>query len=167
MPSPLNIQPIGDWRHTFTVNPVTGEIVVDLALAPNGDLNVVTGIDRLVQMVIFWLLTPQGHVPWDPRYGNPFYWQLGRPVNGDVQQTFLDMLDACEHAFLTNQDQAAQAGHLSSDEMVDSFIDNQVNVIAPGQVVVSFTIVARSGASKSLNVPFATNLAAGQGIIHP
>lgn len=162
MPSPLSVQPIADFRLTLVPNHDTGEVQVDLGLTNAGDLAVVTGIDRLVQTIVLWLLTPQGQDPWDPGYGNPYYLQLGRPSTAGAEQEYHEMLDACEQAFLAGQDQAAQAGQLTADEMVDHFEDNQVSFLGPGQVVVSFTVVARSGTLRALNLPFAASLSAGQ-----
>jgi hypothetical protein len=142
----------------------TGEVVIDMALNSTGDLAIVVGIDRLMQMILIWLLTPLGQVIWEPNFGNPYFAQLGRPVGQSTQQLFLDMLSSCERAFLINQDQAAQAGSLTADEMVDHFQDELVTIVGPGIINVSFTVVARSGAVKEAVVPFATNLAAGQAI---
>ena len=151
-----------DFRLAFSPNLVTGEVVQDFVLTPQGDIALVTGIDRLVQMIVLWLLTPLGANPWDPTYGNPYYSQLGRIAGPDLQETYLSILDTCQAAFLATQEQAAQAGQLTQDEMVAKFTNQQVAVVGVGQVMVSFTIVARSGASTSVNVPFASGLASGQ-----
>lgn len=166
MPSPalLSVQPVSDLKLTFVPNPATGTIEVDLTLSPAGDLALVSGVDRLVQMIVLWLLTPQGQNPWDPGYGNPFYLQLGRPVGADHEQLYLDMLDACEQAFLASQDQAAQAGQLTADELVDHFTDQSVTATGPGSTQVSFTVVAKSGAVQGLNLPFAASLSSGQAL---
>jgi hypothetical protein len=151
-----------DFRLIFTPNLATGEVVQDFVLTPQGDIALVTGIDRLVQMIILWLLTPLGVNPWDTTYGNPYYSQLGRIAGPDLQETYLAMLDTCQAAFLSTQEQAAQAGQLTQDEMVAKFSAQHISVVGVGQVMVSFTIVAQSGASTSVNVPFASGLASGQ-----
>lgn len=160
----LSQQAVGDWRLTLAPNLATGEVTADLTLTPQGDLALVTGIDRLVQMVILWLLTPQGQNPWDPTYGNPFYTQLGRPTGPDYAEGYLAMLAAAEEAFLTHQDQAARAGQLTPDELVDHFSDETVRVTGAGQLTLSFSIHARSGVGTAVNLPFAAGLAAGQAL---
>ena len=151
----LATQPINDWQLALTPN-ADSTITVDFVQTPTGDLALVNGTSRLVQSVLLWLLTPLGANPWDPNYGNPYYAQLGRPIIGSTTQVFSDMLNACEQAFLLSQTQAYQAGQLTNDEMVDHFADNQVTVTGPGQVMVSFTVVAASGTGTSLAVPFST-----------
>jgi hypothetical protein len=145
-------QPINDWQLSITPNAQTSEIVVDFVQTNTGDLGQVTGIARLMQSILMWLLTPQGQNPFDPNYGNPFYAELGRPLNQGSQQLFLDMLNACEATFLTNQSQAAQAGQLTDDEMVDHFADNQVTLNGPGVVIVN----------QGMAIPFASIQASGQ-----
>lgn len=145
------VDPTQDWTLSFTPNG-DGTVTVDLALSPSGDVQFVSGIDRLRQDVLLWLLTPQGCRPLDPTYGNPLYGLLMRPGSVDVSG-YTAIVQQMQDAFVQQQQYAVAQGYLSADEQVDSFTDPVIDASSPGTVVVNFTIVAASGGSASVTLP--------------
>jgi hypothetical protein len=155
----------GDLKLLFGIN-AQGTLTVDFARTPNGDLALVTGLPKLVQEIIRWLLSPIGSNPLQPTWGNPLFGLLGQPSGGtDIMRA---MVEQAEASFIALQASAAAQGFLALDEQVDHFENlhialggspNPNGVHLPvGTAVISFTVVARSGASQNAFLPFSLTL---------
>jgi|GEM_PF-2670825 len=161
MTLPSLTTPTADLKLSFSLN-ADNQLVVDAPFGPSGDLQLVTGINRLIQDIVRWLLTPQGDNPLDPTYGNPLFAELGRP-SGDVGSIFVSMVTQAQNYFLVRQQQMAAQGLLALDEQVQAFTDLQVtigdgSVLTIGQVLVQFTVISRAGTTAQLVAPFSVTL---------
>lgn len=150
--------PIADWALVYSVDPATGQLVVDMGLTAARDLQLVVGIQRLQQDVLRWLLTPQG-TDFDPGFGNPLFGVLGSPTMADPSE-YEAMVEQAQVDFIQRQALAAAQGYLDDTEMVAAFTDVHVDLSVPGSVSVSFTIQTRAGQSARLLAPFQISIAA-------
>lgn len=157
--------PTADIKLVFSQLP-DGRLGVDYALTPSGDLAFVTGINRLVQEVTRWLLTPRGNNPFDPTYGNALFSLMGRPANQDTS-AFIAMVDQTQADLVSRQSTEAASGFLALDEQIDHFENvtaqlqtGQGGGLQLGSVLLGFTVISKGGASKTLIVPFTLTVAA-------
>lgn len=142
----------------YSVDPITHQLTVDFRLTPSSDLLLVTGVERVKQDVLRWLLTPQGSTL-DPDYGNPFLTLWRSPMEADVS-LYEAMIEQAEADFIARQSHAAAQGFIDDTSLIDRFDDTHVDLAVPGLVVVSFTVVTRSGDAARTVAPFSLTVGA-------
>lgn len=113
----------GDIAVTRTPDPLApGRSMVELQLAPNRDIGLVTGMLRIRQDVILRLSIPTGTSPFFPTLGNNIFQQVGRPYSDPGEMT--DAIANVETQLLAEHLQDAQDGQRQADAVLVSLRAN-------------------------------------------
>src|SRR4051794_7593196 len=116
-------QPVADLGITYTPSGDTsGTVVVDIALSPAGDAQLVAGKARLAQDMARFLATPVGAHFADPSYGTSLWQTIGRPAETS-DEVYISAVEELESSFLHGQTVAAAAGYLALDSQLESITD--------------------------------------------
>ena len=132
----------------------TRGLIGDVLPSPAGDVVYVTGVQRLMQDIQLWILTPQGTRFTDPGYGNPLWGLIGQPM-GDLGE-YGAMVDAAEQAFIASQAVDVSAGTLSLDEQVSSIQTTSISNPSPSTIAVAFIVYSRAGTQAIASVTLPT-----------
>jgi hypothetical protein len=127
-----------------------GQPVYEALFTPTGDRALISGLPLLTQNILLYMDTALGTHPTDPLFGTDLQADIGQPLSDDLS-TYTVTLSACEAYFKA---QAAATPTTPLDEQIDHISDVNVtlNPAQMGDVLLSFTVWARSGNSLSTSL---------------
>lgn len=126
-----------DIGYMFHVDPQEG-MIIDLALADNGDIVSIANEIVCLQNLTIWLMTRMGDNPLLPTWGNPLLDILQKPITN--HNNYADIFDQAQMTYVAEQDNDIALGLLSPSYRIVSFSDTTVQLSSPPLVTIS-TIV--------------------------
>lgn len=119
-----------------------GTLEVEMMTTPDGDWQVLTGIDRLQQDTTLFLYKRIGSDSYDPTLGNSLLDYLGNDL--DSTDLASNILMGSLTQFQQRQAQQLQAGQLTTDEQAASFEITYISLYA-GLLVINLTVTSVAG----------------------
>lgn len=120
----------GDIAVALSPDPINpGGSLVDYALAPSGDIGLVTDMARIQQDVILRFYIPVGTSPFFPTLGDPIFSQIGRPFQDPNELT--DAIANMEEQLLAEHAQDAANGQRTSSATLKSMDSEPPQINGP------------------------------------
>ncbi|MDB5057277.1 MAG: hypothetical protein JWO59_749 [Chloroflexi bacterium] len=150
------LTPDADFTCVVTQDPVTGQLSAGFVLAPDGDLAVVSGMDRLLQDVTLELMIATGDNPFLPDQGSDSGALVGRVIK-DPTSVYVALMAQVEQKLVARHEADMTAGHRTKQAALDHIrVDNVDATSQLGAILVTYTVASASGAETQQILGFAT-----------